>query len=241
MKRLIILVLCVISMFTTLGQNQKMIEEIRCTPPKFTGIEKATQVVTEEKYQTIEQYLASIIEYPDEAIKSRNEGTEVVSFLVTSSGAIADINVVNSVSKEIDEAVISALKTTNGMWIPGSNNEKPVAMEKEVSVVFKFSDFAHNDFIQMTRKHYTQGSEMLFMKQNPKKALKYFDKGVVLLPNQKDLLVLRGLTRYELGDRDGALRDWTRIKNIGGLQGIGYIENFIEMKGYTEMIEALEK
>jgi TonB family protein len=218
-----------------------MIEEIRCTPPKFTGIEKATQVVTDEKYPTIEQYLTSKIEYPDEAVRSRDEGTEVVSFIVTSSGVIADINIVNSVSKEIDEAVIHALKTTNGMWIPGNNNEKPVAMEKEVSMVFRFSDFAHNDFILMTRKHYTHGSEMLFMKQNPKKALHYFDKGVILLPNEKSLLVLRGLTRFELGDKKGAVIDWTRVKTLGGLESIDYLNNYANLKGYAELTTILAK
>ena len=79
------------------------------------------------------------------------------------------------------------------------------------------------------------------MKQSPKKALKYFDKGITLLPKEKSLLALRGLTRFELGDKDGALRDWTRIKTLGGFEGSEYIESYSGMKGYAEMTRVLEK
>ena len=197
-------------------------------------------MIVEGKFPSIENYLAENANYPEVDKHQFNQGTVVVRFIVTPMGEVSDIEIINSVSEEIDNEVIHTLISTNGMWKPGNNNGDPVAMEKEVSVVFRLEDSKYS-FNDLGKKYFSQGAEILFMKQSPKKALRYFDKGITLLPNETGLLALRGLSRFELGDKDGALRDWTRIKNLGGQQGIGYIENFIEMKGYTEMIKSLEK
>ena len=133
-----------------------------------------------------------------------------------------------------------ALIGTNGMWKPGNNNGIPVAMEKEVSVVFRLQDSRYS-FNELGKRYYSKGAEFLFVKKSPKNALKLFDKGITLLPNDVSILALRGLTRYEFGDRDGALRDWSRIKDLGCMDGDEYIKSFIDMKGYSEMIRVLGK
>ena len=240
MKRKITFLLCMICSIITLGQNQRSLEEITCTPPKFTGINGTVPILLEQKYPTIENYLAGKMTYPEEAKRLMQQGTVVVRFLVTPEGKIADTKIINSVSNEIDEEVINVLATTNGMWKPGFNNEKPVAMETEVSIAFRLEGIPHNDFYQMGRKYFSQGAITLFNKESPKKALRFFDKGIVLLPNEKGLLALRGLTRFELGDRDGALRDWQRIKSLGGFEGNVYLEKFGDFKGYAEMITTIQ-
>ena len=90
-------------------------------------------------------------------------------------------------------------------------------------------------------KYYKKGSAALFAKESPKKALRCFDKGVILLPNDKALLVLRGLARYEVGNKDGALDDWTRVKNLGGIETDEYLKNFGDLKGYALMTSILVK
>jgi TonB family protein len=244
MKKFIVSLLCMTSLVFTFGQNQKqnqkMMEEISCTPPKFTGIKNANIMLAEEKIPTIENYLGKNVHYPESSIQRMEQGTEVVRFVVTPQGEVADINIINSVSTEIDDVVIRALIATKGMWKPGQNNEKPVTMEKEVSVVFRIDELGC-DSKHLGKKYFLKGGEMLFTKQSPKKALKYLNKGIILLPNEPGMLALRGLTRYELGDRDGALSDWSRINTLGGLEGDGYIDKLIEMKGYAEMTQVLEK
>lgn len=234
MKRVIMLVLCMISSVMTWGQNQKMLEEIRCTPPKFTGIEKAVPVLLEGRFQTINEYLIKTVKYPESAIHRCDQGTVVVQFMVTATGEIADINVINSVSNDLDMAVTDAIKKTSGMWKPGFNNDKPAAMEKEISMVFRIGDFSGNDFMQMARKYYVQGNLSLFNKQNPKKALRFYDKGVILVPNDRILLAMRGLARFEVGDRNGALTDWNRIKALGGSVSFNSIENLTEIQRFPE-------
>ncbi len=236
MKRTIVFLLCMISSIITFGQNQKMLEEITCTPPKFTGVKGTVPLLVEQKYPSIEKYLGENVSYPKAAIERMDQGTEVVRFVVTPQGNVTDIKIINSVSSEIDEEVINALATTNGMWKPGRNYEKPVAMETEVAVAFRIDGLSHIDFYTMGKRYYLKGVEILFTRESPKKALKYFDKVVVLFPNETGLLALRGLTRYELGDKDGAIRDWTRIKTLGGIEGDIYLDQFSDFKGYAEMI-----
>ena len=128
--------------------------------------------------------------------------------------------------------------TTNGMWKPGNNNGNPVAMEKEISLVFRLEDSRYS-FNDLGKKYYANGAGMLFINQRPKKALKYFNKGIVLFPNDRSLLALRGIALFEIGDKNGALHDWNRVKNLGGFEADGYSENLINMKGYAEMNRVL--
>lgn len=56
------------------------------------------------------------------------------------------------------------------------------------------------------------------------------------VPNDKSLLAIRGICKYQLGDKAGACRDWNRIKTLVGMGGDAYLDNFCEQPGYSEMI-----
>jgi TonB family protein len=220
-----------------MGQGTK--EGATITPPKFTGMKGSNPDMNMHKIQTIDDYMLNNITYPAEAIKHYAMGTEVVAFSVTPEGKVTNIKVVNSVHPSIDEEVISVLKTTNGMWKSGLFNDEAITMDKEISVVFRFHERSASDNLDRAKHYYTKACENLLVKQKPRQALKNFNNGVVLLPNDISLLVLRGLTRYEIGDKDGAMNDWTRVKNLGGTVGADYIERFITMKGYEQMASVL--
>ena len=59
--------------------------------------------------------------------------------------------------------------------------------------------------------------------------------------NGKQNPAARGIALFETGDRNGALHDWNRVKNLGGFEADGYSENLIYMKGYAEMNRVLGK
>lgn len=61
------------------------------------------------------------------------------------------------------------------------------------------------------------------------------------MPNDESFLVIRGMCRYELGDKTGACQDWKRIKVLGGLESDFYLNNFCEFKGYSDMISTLNE
>jgi TonB family protein len=239
MKTRILLLMLLVSSFVAMGQNQEKLKGYDVTPPKFTGVEYVAPVIAEQQTPNVINYLKTQITYPESAARVMAQGTVVVGFTVTAQGKISGINIINSVNRQIDDEVIAAVQKTSGMWKPGFINGEPCEMEREISLVFKIGDMNGNDFTSSARKYYTKACEQLLVEHNCSKALRNFDKGIVLLPNDKSLLVLRGLTRYESGDKTGALRDWKRIESLGGLEGSEYLEKFFSMKGYEPMAQLL--
>jgi TonB family protein len=199
MKTKVIFAISMLVVAFAFGQNQDL-QEIKVTAPQFHS----------ELFQNINDFLLSGIEYPVESIKAGNEGTEIIQFVVTPKGNITDIEVINSVSDNIDLEVIRLLEISSGKWIPGTANGEQVAMKKEISIVFKISQ--KSNFVAQAKSYLIYGNKMLFVKNRPEKALKYFDKSVKLLPNEETLLAVRGLCKYEIGDTVGAQSDWNRIK-----------------------------
>ena len=242
MKTLLILFVCLMFSIIASGQENNLLGA-SISPPKFTGVKGVYPVSPQSTPGTIENYMSSNIQFPEKAIQQLTQGTSVVQFVVTERGTLADIKILNSISKEIDDEVIRVLKTTDGMWTPGKfNNVDPIACEKEISIAFKNTELGnYTDFLVLGRKYFSKGSDQFFMEKNPNKALKYYDKGVVLLPKDKGLLLVRGMARYEVGDMKGACQDWNRIKALGGLESDYYLNNLCGYKGYAEMIEILGK
>ncbi|MGC9344047.1 MAG: hypothetical protein ACP5E3_15195, partial [Bacteroidales bacterium] len=56
-----------------------------------------------------------------------------------------------------------------------------------------------------------KGNHYLFIKNNPRKALKYYCKACRLLPCHECLLSARSMCKYKMGDKKGALEDCERI------------------------------
>lgn len=247
MKNYVIILICVLVSSIALGQNQKVEEmknvleksEVEVTPPKFTGIEKVVSVQEKENIKPIADYLSKNVQYPEEAAKRWHEGTEVVEFVVSTTGEVTDFKVINSVSSEIDEELIRVLKTTNGMWNPGYNNGEPVAMQKEVSMIFKIDET--KSFATQSKVFFKNGSKYFLVSGKLKRALKSYDKGIKLLPNDKSLLLMRGFCRYELGYIEGARQDWQRIKDSGGVDMIEVLADYDmkNVKGYEEFMATI--
>lgn len=240
--------LCIAISAITFGQEKKKyaneIEGVRVSPPKFIGSEKLPAILNTGEFTSLGEFMSMYIQYPQKSKERFEEGTEVIQFVVSTTGELSDFKIVNSISPEIDAEVIRVLQKTDRMWNPGLNNDKPVAMEKEFSIAFKLnygsSDNTTN-FTTEAQSYFKKGNKRFFIKDNSKSALKYYDKAAQYLPNDKALLVTRGMCRYELGDKNGACLDWNRIKTLGGLEGDAYLNNFCEYKGYAEMINTLQE
>jgi len=232
MKTKIIFAVSMLVAAFAFGQKQDL-QEIKVTAPQFRS----------DLFQNINDFLLSGIEYPVESLKAGDEGTEVIQFVVTPKGNVTDILVINSVSGIIDLEVKRILEITSGMWIPGAVNGEPVGMEKEISVVFKISH--KSDFAAKAKGYLEYGNNLLFVHNRPEKALKYFDKGVTLLPNEETLLAVRGLCKYEIGDNEGAKLDWNRLKILADKNTAkSLIEspvNYTQLSGYNEMMIIVNK
>ena len=219
MKRNVIFADIMLAALFAAGQNKEL-KEIDVKAPMFHSA----------LYDNINDFLLSGIEYPTEAINAGYEGTEVIRFTVTPDGKVTDIKVINSVCNAIDREVIRILSITDGMWIPRNEKGEPVAMVKEVSLKFQINPTS--DFVAMAKRYLTKANQMFFIDRQPKKAMKYLDKGINLLPYDETLLVVRGMCRYELGNETGAQNDWNRITDNGKIDINEYTAQLEEIKGY---------
>lgn len=220
------------SSFIVVGQNQTTnLPESVISVPEFSVNFK------NEGQGYLKNYLLSHLEYPESSLQWNEEGTSVVQFLVTAKGEVTDVKIINSVSRDIDREVVRVLISTSGMWRPAFENGQPVAKEREVSIVFAPGELnPEQKFVKRARECLAQGNKQFFLKKNNKNALYFYDRAIRYIPNDKGLLVNRGMCKYQLCDKAGACRDWNRIRTLGGMEGDTYLANFSEYKGYSEMI-----
>jgi tetratricopeptide (TPR) repeat protein len=225
-----------------LGQEPEAnVKEVKVTAPQFAGIENAVEILNARESATIIDYLAKNIQYPEKDAKCFNQGTEVIQFTVTTEGELTDFVIINSVSREIDQEMIRVLKTTNGMWIPGINENEPTEGTIHVSLAFctenNSSKSVTEIFTEKATHYFKDGNNTFLVKHNPKKALKYYNHAINYLPNDKSLLLVRGVCRFETGDKEGAHQDWERLKTLGGFDVVdSYLtENLKGLKSYDEL------
>ena len=250
MKKIVNFLICLIFSIMAIGQNETQnlvvdLEEFEVTPPKFRGIENGAAFLEADNSVLVKNYFLKNVICPKRSAEVRREGTEIVQFTVTPSGNVTNFKVINSVCPDIDKEIIRVLKTTNGMWIPGYMNGEPTAMEKEVSILFIFEYYNYNysevekHFTNEATHYFKKGNSNLLVKNNPKKALKLYNNGVRYRPNNKGLLMLRGICNYELGDTKSAIRDWNRIVILGGIDPGSFKDDLVSMKGYSKMTDVL--
>jgi len=244
MKTKISLLVCLFLPMLIFGQDkvQKM-SEIKVTPPVFAGVEHVVQIMNNENPETIDGYLNRNVQYPVAASNSFKQGVAVVQFEVTPSGELANFKTINSVCREVDKELIRVLQTTAGMWKPGYNNDIPVAMNKEVSMMFVAEltnrELANRYFTNTAKYFFKKGNDLFLSKTKLKRALRNYDLSILYMPYETSSLLMRGLCRYEMGDKEGACSDWNRINALGKDNVIEFIDNLCELKGYAEMKQIL--
>ena len=229
------------------GQKNSTVRDtlpkVEVTPPEFTGIYSINKLFNSSSMEDIGSYLSENFQYPEEACYV--EGTAIVHFVITTDGELTNFNVINSVCPIIDQEFIKVLGTTSGMWKPGLNNEKPVDMEKEVSMMFvarvkdKTNPKAY--FTKMATAHFIKANTLFLEKHNLKKALRNYDQTIKYLPYDASSLLVRGLCKYGLGDLEGARSDWERINRLGSFDASTLMDDLTSLKGYDEMIAIIEK
>jgi tetratricopeptide (TPR) repeat protein len=215
------------------GQNKEL-TSIEVNSPAFRG----------DATKSINDFLQKHVEYPTESYQWKLQGTEVVQFVVTKQGKLSEYKVINSVSSEIDKEVIRLLELTDGMWAPGTINGEPVAMDKEVSLEFRLSPAT--DFVEKAKWNMQKGNELLFLKDQPKKAIKYFDLAINYLPNNETIHGIRGYCKYRIGDVEGANRDWDRANILADRKGITtdfekLAKTSVNLQEFEKMLLSVEK
>jgi TonB family protein len=88
--------------------------------------------------QQLVRDIQKAFKYPSQALRNREEGRLIISFVVTRTGRVANIQVKQSVSPSIDEAGIRAVSGIGvRRWRPGFQNQRAVEVSYNVPVTCK--------------------------------------------------------------------------------------------------------
>ena len=111
------------------------------TPARFPGCEdisgEEARLCGVERFN---EYIADVMQYPDEAKKLGIEGTVMVRFLVTERGAIGSPKILNDIGggcAEEAKYLIQSMNTIAEHWTPATKDGKPV--KSIVTLPIKFS------------------------------------------------------------------------------------------------------
>ena len=116
-----------ISSSDMLVQEDNVVFQVVETMPVFVGGDQALM-----------NFLSSNIIYPEAAKKNNIQGRVIVQFEVDIDGSIKNVEVVRSVSPELDAEAIRVIKKMP-KWIPGKQRGKPVKVKYTLPVNFKLS------------------------------------------------------------------------------------------------------
>lgn len=87
-------------------------------------------------YEKFNEFLVKNMQYPETAKNSGLEGKVVVSFIVTKEGKVTQVNVLRSVSPELDAEAVRVVSLSPN-WIPGTKNGDAADVEMNLPVSFK--------------------------------------------------------------------------------------------------------
>lgn len=86
----------------------------------------------------LKDWVYHYVKYPDSAIASHTEGTEVAEFVVDKNGKVKDIRITGSLSDDIDKEVIKVLKASP-KWTPAQLNGRNVPVKISIAIEFKLA------------------------------------------------------------------------------------------------------
>ncbi|QIA07620.1 energy transducer TonB [Draconibacterium halophilum] len=204
-----------------------MMSDVEVTPPKFTAV-KYSPTNNENSLKT---FIAENFKY-DSEFSRVTEGTEVVRFIINTDGSLSNIEVVNSVSPEVDNLITGIIDKTDYMWMPGKNNGVPVAMEKEVAIEVKLgmseSSATKRDFNEIARTYFTKGADKLFNDGKTKKAIRQFESAVRYKPYDEATLYMLAICELDQGNSQAAQAYVERFKKQGG--NVDFLEDNLAEK-----------
>ena len=121
MKRLISTFMLLACVLLAQAQATKVVEQV----PEYPGGMRACM-----------KFLSDNIRYPEAALKAGIEGKVISSIVIHSDGSVVDVEVVKSVSPELDAEAVRVLRSMP-KWKPGMQDGKPVRVRFTFPIKFQ--------------------------------------------------------------------------------------------------------
>jgi len=101
-------------------------------------VDKRARFLKGDERTFLKDWVYHYVKYPDSAIASRTEGTEVVEFVVGKDGKVRDVKITTSLSEDIDKEVLKVVKASP-KWSPAEINGKKVPVRISIAVDFRLA------------------------------------------------------------------------------------------------------
>lgn len=153
MKKLMIIMFVCFVCIGTYGQTtERRMTSDETVPAQFKTSEmQKLEEISIMSQSPLSMYMQKNIEYPDISEEQLEEGEVVVQFLIDKNGDVSNIQIVNSVSPQLDQTVIDCLKETDGQWQAALVDGEPVETEKKVYVIFDLAGNASHEDIALAK------------------------------------------------------------------------------------------
>jgi tetratricopeptide (TPR) repeat protein len=156
----------------------------------------------------LEQFLEENLVYPDRGKYHCESLNLYVNFVVNKDGTIEKIraNYPDAYPKAYTEEAVRLMAMTQGQWIPGRVNNKPVASKHSVNISFYNPDYdclTLNSHYSCGRKNY---EERAFAEAKAE-----FEKGFAINPYDQDVLFALGVCEVYLGNAAQACGYWSQM------------------------------
>ncbi len=176
-----------------------------------------------EEIEELRKFIAKNIKYPKTAKLNCISGKVYVSFIVDSLGNVNSVEVVNKLGHGCDEEAIRVIKSTNGLWKPGTKNNKPINVGFTVPVTFWADKNCRPYYYE-----YLETGDKLFEKHKYHKAIVQYNNIIEIRPRNPDALFKRGLSKLYFNDTIGACYDWNNIPKVLNDKAKEYLLEYCE-------------
>jgi TonB family protein len=180
-------------------QNDKNIVRIDSLeePPAYPGGD-------EERIR----FLQKMIHYPDEARRQGIHGTVYLTFIIEKDGSIHSLQLLKGIGGGCDEEAMRVIQAMP-KWISARKNDQPVSIRFNMPIKFTLEGISDNE----QDADYQKGLERMKAKEY-EKAIKSFSKSIEYNGiNFRESYANRGICKYQIGDRTGAINDIIRAKD----------------------------
>ncbi|WP_238387135.1 energy transducer TonB [Sphingobacterium olei] len=151
---------------------------------------------------------------------AKDKGLFFATFVVTKSGAIENIKIIQGMDEQFNKEFIAACKKTEKKWTPAYYNNKPVDSQVTLEINFDFLTQFLSD------QSYIYYAMRQLEKGNFENAITYFDKMLSLNPKNEKALIFRGECYLKLNDPQTACEDFRILKNLGFDSGEALLQKY---------------
>lgn len=189
------------------------------------------------------QYVASKFRYPLQAQQAAIVGTSLISFVLTPTGELTSVTVINSLGKVIDREMMRVIQQTNQLWLPADKAESqdsvvlflPITLQVNDSkfyvepekpdfildeaVVVAVIIISYNTSVNISFRddaYYVATLSSAAQKKNYKQMLRAVDELIRRNPYSDRLYLQRAKVEQELGLTNEACRDLRKITDFLG-------------------------